>query len=200
MINTVIFDLGMVLVGYCWKEYLESFHYPEQIAGEVAEAMFLSSEWNEFDRSLLSDEEILESFIGNNPAREKEIREVFATIGGVIKKYDYAREWIRELKVKGYKVYYLSNFAKKTFEQAWDIMNFIEEADGGILSFEIKRVKPEPEIYETLVSRYRIVPGNAVFLDDSKANVEAAKKIGFHTIEFTSRDKALKELRALGVK
>lgn len=200
MINTIIFDLGMVLVGYCWREYLESFHYPKEIEEEIANAMFLSKEWNEFDRSLVSDDEILASFIKNRPEREKEIKEVFENIGGVIRKYDYARPWIRELKEKGYKVYYLSNFAKRTFEQAWDIVGFIEETHGGVLSYEIKMVKPEPGIYETLLRKYDIVPENAVFLDDSKGNVEAARKFGLHTIEFTTRDEAIKELKALGIK
>ena len=41
--NTVIFDVGNVLVGYDWESYLRSFHYSEEIYQRIADAVFLKS-------------------------------------------------------------------------------------------------------------------------------------------------------------
>ena len=78
-------------------------------------------------------------------------------------------------------------------------MDFVKYADGGILSYREKLIKPNPQIYETLIERYSLVPEKCVFLDDTEKNLKEAEKFGIHTILFTSREKALKELRELGV-
>lgn len=199
MIDTIIFDVGMVLVDFCWKEYLESFHYSEDTRQEIANAMFLSKDWLEFDRGVLSNEEILECFISNAPQCENEIRNVFKTIKGIVRPYEYSLPWIEELKEKGYKVYILSNFSKRVFEETKDRMNFLSAMDGAIFSYQIKKVKPQREIYEALIQKYGINPENAVFLDDTIVNVEGAKAAGMAGIHFRTKEQAEEELRILGV-
>lgn len=199
MIDTIVFDIGMVMVNFCWEKYLRSFRYPEKLHQSVADAMFLSSQWNEYDRGELTDQEMLESFINNQPECEKEIREVFENVGKTIEAYDYAVSWVKKLREKGYKVYYLSNFSKRTLIQGEKEMKFHKEMDGGLFSFEIKKIKPEREIYQTFIEKFQIKPERAVFLDDNKKNLDGAKPFGFHTILFTSKEKAEKELHHLGV-
>lgn len=199
MIDTIVFDIGMVMVNFCWEKYLRSFQYSEELYQSVADAMFLSPQWNEYDRGALDDAQMLEEFIKNKPECEKEIREVFAHIGGTIKVYDYAVDWVRRLRNRGYKVYYLSNFAKRTLVQGKKEMEFHKEMDGGLFSFEVKKIKPEKEIYQKFIEKFKIKPERAVFLDDNKRNLEGAEFFGFHTILFTSKEKAEKELYSLGV-
>ena len=66
-IDTIIFDVGNVLMDYHWKTYLDSFGFPSDVRDAVASAMFLSPQWNEMDRSLLPDQEYLNLFIQNAP-------------------------------------------------------------------------------------------------------------------------------------
>lgn len=111
---------------------------------------------------------------------------------------------LKELRKK-YKVYILSN----TNPIMWD--NRIAEefrkqgenldayTDGAITSFEEKVMKPDARIFEIACQKLNIKPEETVFLDDSKANTEAASALGFHTIhvapgtEFTTliKDKGL---------
>lgn len=53
--------------------------------------------------------------------------------------------------------------------------------DGVVTSFEAKMLKPSPEIFRYAESRLGIKPEDTLFLDDSKANVEAAAALGFRT-------------------
>ena len=62
-VNTIIFDLGKVLVDYDWKKYLKSLHYDEASIQAVGDAMFASKDWVEADRGVRNEEEILQSFI-----------------------------------------------------------------------------------------------------------------------------------------
>ena len=71
--------------------------------------------------------------------------------------------------------------------------------DGGILSFRERLIKPDAEIYRLLLSRYSMKPEESVFLDDTLANVDAARALGIHGICFRTKEQAEEELRKLGV-
>lgn len=77
--------------------------------------------------------------------------------------YPYAADWVRDLKKKGYKVYILSNFSEFGFNRVKDTFDFLPYADGALISYEVKLVKPDRKIYETLCERFDITPENAVF-------------------------------------
>ena len=72
--------------------------------------------------------------------------------------------------------------------------------DGAVFSCQVKQIKPEPDIYQTLIKRYNLDPQKSVFLDDRKENCEAARKQGIHAIQFESFKQAAAELEKLGVK
>mgnify|MGYP002475300879 CR=1 FL=1 len=194
MVRNVVFDIGNVLAGFCWQEFYKSFGYSEEVFGKLADATVRSTFWNEMDRGKLSDEQLLEGFIANDPSIEKEIREVFADIRSMILRYDYAIPWIQELKGRGYGIYVISNFARRAHEQCMDALDFLKETDGGILSYQVKMIKPSPEIYQLLCSKYNLKPEECVFIDDTEKNVEAAVREGMKGIVFHSLEQTKKEL------
>lgn len=199
-IDTIIFDIGNVLVDFCWEEGIAKMNLPDHIAERLANATIKSAMWNEYDRGILSDDELLEGFIANDTEIEDVIRLfILDYYKYIVRQRDYAHEWIKDLHAQGYKVYYLSNFSKRGHIEFMKELDFIPECDGGILSYEDKLIKPDAAIYELLIDRYNIVPENAVFIDDSEANVVAARKASLNAIRFTSREEVLKELKKYGV-
>ena len=58
--------------------------------------------------------------------------------------------------------------------------------DGGVFSWKEKCMKPDPEIYEILLKRYKIVPEQALFFDDRPENVEGARKVGINGVVFNT--------------
>lgn len=197
MVKNVVFDIGNVLAGFCWQEFYKSFGFSDEVFEKLADATVRSSFWNEMDRGKLSDEQLLEGFIANDPSMEKEIRELFADIRGMIVRYDYAAPWIRELKERGYGIYVISNFARRAHEQCIEALDFLKETDGGILSYQVKMIKPSPEIYQLLCSKYGLIPEECVFIDDTEKNVEAAVREGMKGIVFHSLGQAKKELEKI---
>lgn len=61
---------------------------------------------------------------------------------------------LKQLKENGYKPYYLSNFHLKAFEYVTKKYEFFKLFDGGVVSYKEKLLKPEVEIYNTLINRY----------------------------------------------
>ena len=111
------------------------------------------------------------------PEYEKDIREVMRRSDETIEKTDYAETWVRYLKDKGYHVYILSNYATDTLERTEDKLTFLKYVDGAVFSCQVKQIKPEPEIYKTLLGRYHLDPEKSVFLDDR------AEKLGYRMRE-----------------
>ena len=199
MIRTIIFDIGNVLTVFGWKDFLRSFGFDSETEEKVAKATMDNVFWNEFDRGQLSDEEMLAGFIRNDPSVEKEIRQIFENMHGILTRADYAIPWIRELKAAGYQVLVLSNFSDKVARDNPDALDFLEYVDGGILSYRDGVIKPDPAIYRLLISRYDLKPEECVFLDDTQKNLDAAEKFGIHTILFRGMEEAKERLRELGV-
>jgi len=56
-------------------------------------------------------------------------------------------------------------------------MNFLPEMEGGILSYKVHLIKPEPEIYQLLLKRYGLKAEESVFLDDT---LKTAKITAFY--------------------
>lgn len=194
MINTIIFDIGRVLVEWDWQGYLQQFGFSQEKTKQLAQAIFLNESWKETDRGVWSDEEILRSFIRKVPEYEKEVRAIWDDMGRCILKCEYTDGWLAELKQRGYQIYYLSNYGKTLREKSREVLNFTKDCHGGIFSYEIQKIKPDYAIYKALVEKYSLNPKQCVFLDDTLENIEAAKECGFQGIHFITYEQAKEEL------
>ena len=85
-----------------------------------------------------------------------------------------------------YKVYLLSN----TNVLHWhaSLPMFVHDGhevndyfDDIFLSFEMHQNKPDQDIFQSLVNRAGILPHETLLIDDSVANCEAARSLGWHT-------------------
>lgn len=199
-INTVILDIGKVLVEFDWESYIEKLGYSKEMNTALGECIFKSYLWKERDRGDKTEEEYIELFINQRPDLEKEIRKAFENITDIVEEYAYSKNFVISLKEQVDKVYLLSNYSKRSFESDSKRFSFLPYVDGGVISYEVEVVKPEKEIYHKLIEKYNIQPENAVFLDDVEENLEGARAFGIKTIHVTSYEDAINGLEKLGIK
>lgn len=197
MIRTVIFDIGKVLVSFDWQELLSSMDLSGEDQGILGDAMFRNPDWQEFDRGVLTTEEVLARFARKAPGYESLIRQAYLAIYRKMRTFPYTRDWILSLRKAGLNVYYLSNYGEEPRELSGETLSFTDLMDGGLFSYEVKMIKPSPWIYLELFRRYDIRPEEAVFIDDNADNIQAARELGLHTILFTSYESAVRELEGL---
>lgn len=96
---------------------------------------------------------------------------------------------LRELREKGFKLYVLSNTNPLMFNH-WIDLAFRQEGlsvndyfDGVVTSFQEKMCKPDPEIFQHVVDRYKLDPSETLMLDDSEKNCASARSIGLNAIQ-----------------
>ena len=100
-----------------------------------------------------------------------------------------------KLKEK-YNLYILSNFHQPAFEHIFKKYDFFRLFDGHTVSCYYYLLKPEKEIYDTLIDKFNLIPEETVFIDDTKVNIDACEKEGIrgiHLPDYTELKQKLEE-------
>ena len=182
MIDTIIFDVGRVLVNWDYESYLKRFAFGPEKTKAIAAATFESPYWRQFDRGILTPAEIVKGFCSLAPDSSELLDDENAHFEDAVPARPYADRCLSSLKEKGYRLYILSNYSGDLFERTKEKMPFLPYMDGTLFSYTCHLTKPEPEIYQHLIQKFSLTPDRCVFLDDTKANVEAAEQAGIHGI------------------
>jgi len=200
MINTIIFDLGAVLID--WNpDYLYRKIFTDEAEMRHFLANVCTPHWNEEQDGGRTLQEGTELLVSQFPEHEENIRAFYGRweemLGGV---FEGTVEIFKKLKESGkYKIYALTNWSAETFVIAKAKYDFLGWFDGIVVSGEEKTRKPFLEFYQILLDRYNVKPEEALFIDDNYRNIAAAEKLGINCIHFTSSEQLEAELPKFGI-
>lgn len=189
--DIMIFDLGSVLIDGNFKQaLLNDIRIPNELVDELISA-WLIKEDSSFTE-LCTKKEYIDKVYKNIPAQYHRYIPIVAEISiSYLRLCDWTQSLISILRNKGYGIYYLSNWNKwsvNEIKKTTETMDFLDDLDGGVFSYETGYLKPDKRIYEFFLKKYNIDPNRAVFFDDKKENIEAAEKLGIKGVLF-SKDK-----------
>lgn len=187
-INTIIFDLGNVLIDWNPFHVFDDNYFDSPEKRNYFFSHICTMDWNEQQDAGRSIVEATQELIEKFPDWEPAIRDYYGRwtemLGGPIVE---SVEIFRQLKESGkYKTYALTNWQAGLFDIALVRYNFLHWFDGRVVSGEEKTRKPFPEFYQRLLDRYSVNPSEALFIDDNLRNVKAAEELGIKSIHFTS--------------
>ncbi|MBP3232871.1 MAG: HAD family phosphatase [Eubacterium sp.] len=194
MIKNVVFDVGDVLVDFCYKKYMRNLGFSEECVEYLSDNMVVTEFWHELDLGIRTEKDAIEKFTAEIPQYKDEILVFWENIKDIVEEYDYAEPLIQEIKSNGYGVYILSNYPIETAERHWPDFHFLPHTDGHIISGYEKITKPDEGIYRLLESRFGLDLTECIFVDDRKINIEGAERLGMQGILFTGYDNLVKEL------
>lgn len=195
-INTIIFDLGNVLIDWNPKHVFNDTYFESEEKRNFFFSDICTMDWNEKQDEGRSIVDATYELIEKYPEWETAIRDYYGRwtemLGGPIKE---SIELFRRLKDSGkYKIYALTNWQAGLFEIALVRYDFLQWFDGRVVSGEEKMKKPAPEFYQRLLDRYTVRPEEALFIDDSLRNIKAAAAMGIQTVHFQSPEQLRIEL------
>lgn len=186
-IKNIVFDVGMVLIDFCWEKACRSHGISEEAIACFDREMIHSIEWNRLDEGTMTEEEAIARFQERVPQYREELERFWSEPERFVEEYPYAAPMIRELKDKGFGVYLLSNYPEHMYQIHWPKFTFLPLVDGYVVSAPEKLAKPDPAIYRLLCDRFRLKPEECMFVDDREENVKAAEGLGMKGVLF--RDK-----------
>ena len=137
--------------------------------------------------------------VAEHPGREAEIRafygrwdEMFAGV------FEDNVAVLERLRAAGVPTYAITNYPAEQYRRGVEQYPFLRGFDGIVVSGEARLVKPDRAIFDLFFSRFGLDPQDCVFIDDSAANVAAARAIGMHAIHYVDPMDLAAALRGYG--
>ncbi len=204
MIDTVVFDLGAVLIAWDPRNL-----YRKLTGDEGKIEFFLSqicnSEWNSHLDAGRPFVEAVQQLSEKFPEHAEWIEiyhsrweeMISGPIDGTVKILNELKE--SQADDQAIKLYALTNWSSETFPYALNRFAFLKHFDGIVVSGDERLIKPDPDFFRILLDRYSLVPKQCVFIDDVARNVSAASKLGLHALLFRDAAELRRQLQQMGL-
>ncbi|MCB1834355.1 MAG: HAD family phosphatase [Geminicoccaceae bacterium] len=198
---TMVFDLGNVLIG--WDIYAL---YRKLLDSDEEIAAFLNSvrvhEWNAQMDAGKPFAEAVEELSVEHPDKAHLIRAYHERwIETILGPIDGTVRLLEQLDERGYRLLALSNWSAETFPliRHTDPYSFLDRFETIFLSGQLRMIKPHEPIFRHLLEKSGCRAEECFFIDDSKANIETADRLGFQTHLFHAPEALENDLRARGI-
>ncbi len=197
--SVVVFDLGGVLID--WNpRYLYRKLFQHEAGMEYFLANICTTEWNLQQDAGRTFAEACATLKREHPGNAELIDAWFerfdemmaGPIAGTV-------DILAELREQEVPLYGLSNWSAETFPFAQRRFEFLRWFRTILLSAEVRLVKPDPRIFQRFCERFALIPEQIIYVDDLQHNVDAARTIGMHAIQFSDPASLRQELTQLGI-
>lgn len=185
----IIFDLGNVLIEWNKEKILSKICKNDLEYNLFNQFVFQSNLWIDLDNGKISLEFLENQLIDEMGHQyQDQIHELVWNWFNYVDLYDEVYELIKQLKKKNFQIYVLSNTSSIFHILLDSVLSKVSSVlDGYVISCEVKMMKPQKEIYLSLVNKYQLDIKDCIFLDDLEENVEAARTLGIKALQIKER-------------
>jgi len=195
----VVFDLGGVLIDwdprYLYRRLLASEEEVERFLGTVC-----TPEWNRAQDAGRSWAEAVDTLAARHPDQAGLIaayRDRWPEM--IAGPFEETVRVLADLRAAGVALYALTNWSAETFPVAQRRFDFLRWFEGTVVSGQEQLVKPDPRLYRLLAQRHGLDLRHSVFIDDTPANVVAARELGMLGLDFVDAERLRADLTAHGL-
>ena len=184
MIRNIMFDMVGVIMRFDTEGYLLKNHISDSDRAILEREVFHSLEWARGDRGTIQEEEAVSAICSRTPSRlHVAVRDLIYRENRDILPVEGMTDLLSTIKSAGYKIYLLSNTSVRQHAFWKDVPgNYF--FDDFLISADVGLVKPQPEIFYLACERFRILPEETAYIDDTPMNAEAAYYVGMHSFVF----------------
>jgi putative hydrolase of the HAD superfamily len=199
-VRAVILDYGQVLAGCPTREEFGRMAEMFNVSFERFYELWQASR-GPYDRGDFTAEEYwLKLAAETNTSLDSERIEILRRVEVEIWAHPIQGmlDWLSQLHAAGIKTGLLSNMP-------WDLITHLRTNCQWLGNFvfktfsaEVRLIKPDPAIYQHTLHGLGVSAAEALFVDDREDNVQAARALGIHAIQFRSIARLKDDLEALG--
>ena len=183
-IKNVIFDLGAVLLEWNPEAVVAQAFNDEDDRTSAINGILDHPDWLELDRGTLTGKQAIPRFSVRTGLTEDSIENLLDIVRKSLVVKNDTLDIVRLCQAKGLDVYCLSNMSVCSFEYVRERYDFFKDFKGIVVSAYIKMIKPEPEIFKYILSKYGLSTQQTIFIDDKEHNITVANSMGFKTHRF----------------
>lgn len=199
MIDTIVFDMGGVLIDFSAQLFTERLQVSGEDRALLERHVLRTTDWVRLDRGTITEAEALVHACAGLP------RHLHTAADYIINHWNEpivpiegTAEVVRQLKARGYALYLLSNAGVRQHSY-WNDIPGSECFSGTVISADLHLLKPEAAIYQALFDKFDLTAASCLFVDDFPPNIEAAENAGMQGIVFHDAGQLREELKARGI-
>ena len=180
MIKNVFLDMGNVLLNFDPGYSINKYCKTKEEKDIVRKALFEGEEWIKSDAGEISDKDKFERVKHKVPEKYHEsLRQCAENWDLCMTPLKGAKDFCDYLKNKGYGIYILSNASDKFYIYFPRFLP-LDYFTGVVVSSDIHMLKPNEDIYNYILNKYKLKAEESLFIDDREENVEGAKKVNIN--------------------
>lgn len=198
-IKNVVFDIGNVVVRWAPLEIVRLTFGNVGSPEEKVKSIFQSDTWLDLNKGIISESEAklqYQRFLGFS---ELDCERLFYYVKQTQILIYGSVELIRRVKAAGYRVFALTDNVHEIVSYLKETYTFWNLFEGATVSAEVGLLKPQPDIYQSLLTQHSLEATQTVFIDDMPYNVEGAKAVGIAAIQFENAVQCEADLKSLGL-
>ncbi len=207
MIERVVFDLGGVVLNWQPRQALRQL-LPHRIetdaqarhwVGEIFQSFDPDCDWAQFDRGRIEPSALADRIAQRTGLTQQEMLSVIEGIVPLLTPMTGTLALVEALHARGMPLFYLSNMPASYAQELVGRNPFFGCFADGIFSAHVQQIKPEAGIYATANARFGADGADTLFIDDTLANIDAARAHGWQALHFQDPDACRQHLLALGL-
>ena len=198
-IKNVVFDIGNVIVRWAPLEIVRLTFGEVKASEKLAKSIFQSETWLALNKGFISEPEAKAQYKQSLGLSSLECERLFYYVKQTQLLIYGSVELLKRVKSAGYNVYALTDNVHEVVTHLKSEYTFWSLFDGVAVSADLGLLKPQAEIYQSLLIQHKLEASETVFIDDMPYNVEGAKAVGIAGVQFEDAAQCEEELKALGL-
>lgn len=198
-VEAVVFDIGRVLIEWDLRLLLRKL-YADPAEADWVFAHVVSESWHAQHDAGRDLAEMVAERIAEFPDHAHAIQAYATRFGESIPgTVPGTPALVERLAARGTPLFAITNFAHAFWVDYRPTQPLFDRFRDIVVSGTEKLAKPDPEIYRLAERRFGYPARAMLFVDDNRANIEAAHGLGWHVHHFTGAEALEADLTARGL-
>ncbi len=192
--NTLLWDLGNVVVRWSPDTILSKLDYSAQQTTYLRRSLFAHGDWLDLDRGVKTELEVAQRLVAESDLSMDQAVRCFDVVRDTMIDIQPSVDLINEVAQTDTPMYVLSNMSQTNADYLRQ-REYFSHFQGVVISAEEKLNKPDSTLFERVLSRYSLVANQVLFIDDTLENIVAAEKLGFEGLHFKGSEQCYLKIR-----
>ena len=192
--NTLLWDLGNVVVRWSPDTILSKLDYSAQQTTYLRRSLFAHGDWLDLDRGVKTELEVAQRLVAESDLSMDQAVRCSDVVRDTMIDIQPSVDLINEVAQTDTPMYVLSNMSQTNADYLRQ-REYFSHFQGVVISAEEKLNKPDSALFERVLSRYSLVANQVLFIDDTLENIVAAEKLGFEGLHFKGSEQCYLKIR-----
>jgi glucose-1-phosphatase len=192
-VDCLFLDMGKVLLDFNWEHFGNRMSQLSGVSLEVLEGTIRGLAQS-YESGLLSDAEFHQA-VCQGLGKQIPLRDFASAWNSIFSPDPILPEDLLRRLAATIDLWVISNTNGIHFDYVSKNYPCLQYFRGFVLSHEVRALKPDRKIFSEALSRARVKPRAALFVDDQMSNVAAARELGIDAFQFLSPEQFTVELQ-----